>query len=268
VPAPGSQTGAANPAGTSTTALPSSNDSEAGSSPGPTPHITIATPAPAPPPWPWQDRIRWAAEILLFLLAYFGIWIANSTLRKIERQTHYAEVAAQAAADSAKAILEFAQSQVRAERPWILLTAEPAPGTSESYSVIATNRGRGLARIVSLAEGIAIAKDEGSLPPDPEYRDTDPAAPPASMILLPGESIAIKSFRRDDVRSVCFSPDQLRRVENWEEKIFLFGKVAYVDLQSPDEKQPFETAWSCWYIHGRQKSGMVMIRNPRYVQHT
>jgi hypothetical protein len=234
----------------------------------PTPHITIATPAPAPAAWQWQDRIRWAAEIVLAILAYVGIMLAVAALRKIERQTRYTEAAAEAAAESAKAALEYAQSHARTERPWILVSAEPAPGAPDAFTVVASNRGRGPARILSLVEGIAIAEDETNLPHDPVYKEPESNPQLSSMILLPGESIGIKSFRRDEVVNVCKTPDQLQRVENWEEKIYLYGKVAYVDLQSPDEKQSFETAWCCWYIHGRQRSGLVMAGKPPINQHS
>jgi len=215
-----------------------------------------------------QDRIKWLAVVLLVLIAYVGVWLALSTLHKIERQSHYAEAAAQAAADSAKIALQFAQGYARAERPWILVSAEPAPGAPDAFTIVAANRGRGPARIVSVIEGVAVAKDDSSLPPDPDYKDATPPAPPASMVLLPGESIGIRSFGRDQVHSVCPTPDDMRRVENWEEKIYLYGKVKYVDLQSTDEKQIFETAWCCWYIHGRQKSGMVVAGPQSYNQHT
>jgi len=252
--------GAANPA--------ASGECEGGPCPTATPHITIATPAPAPSPWPLQDRIRWAAEIVLAIIAYVGIMLVISVLRKIERQTRYAEDAAQAASESAKAALQFAEAHTRAERPWILVSAEPAPGALDTFTVVAVNRGRGPARIVSLVEGISIAADESHLPPEPAYLDPDPASPLASMILLPGETVGIKSFRRDDVPTVCETLEQLRRVENWEEKIYLYGKIVYVDLQSPDQKQTVETGWCCWYIHGRQKSGVVMAGPPAYNRHT
>jgi hypothetical protein len=232
------------------------------------PHITIATPAPAPAAWSLQDRIKWATVVLLVLVAYAGIWFAVSTLQKIERQTRYAETAAQAAGESAKAALEYAQSHARAERPWILVSAEPAPGAPDAFTIVASNRGRGPAKILTLLEGAAISKDEASLPRDPIYKEPEVSPQLASMILLPGESIGIKSFRRDEVVNVCKTPDQLQRVENWEEKIYLYGKVTYVDLQSPDEKQSFETAWCCWYIHGRQRSGLVMAGKPPINQHS
>jgi hypothetical protein len=264
-PTSGAGTSAAEPG----EANPSSTDCEGGPCPAqtPTPHITIATPAPAPAAWSLQDRIKWATVVLLVLVAYIGIWFAVSTLQKIERQTHYAESAAQAAADTAKAALDFAQAHARTERPWILVSAEPAPGAPDAFTIVASNRGRGPARMISLTEGLAFAKDEVSLPPKPELKEPEPKPQLASMILLPGESVSIKAFRRDDVTHVCKTPEQLHRVENWEEKIYLFGKVTYVDLQTPDEKLAFETAWCCWYIHGRQRSGLVMAGKPPYNQH-
>jgi hypothetical protein len=276
--APGAKPSAASAAAPSDSSQSSAGTGAAGSSStecdgGPcpataTPHITIATPAPAPAAWQWQDRIRWAAEIVLAILAYVGIMLAVAALRKIERQTRYTEAAAEAAAESAKAALEYAQSHARSERPWVLVSAEPAPGAQDAFTVVASNRGRGPAKILTLMEGVAIAKDEMSLPSDPTYKEPESNPQLASMILLPGESIGIKSFRRDEVVNVCKTPDQLQRVENWDEKIYLYGKVAYIDLQAPDEKQTFETAWCCWYIHGRQRSGLVMAGKPPINQHS
>jgi hypothetical protein len=242
------------------------------------PHITIATPAPAPAPWPLQDRIAWAASLLLTIMAYVGIMLALSALRKIERQTRYGETAAQAAADSAKAALLLAQtqaqaqaqqaeSQAQAERPWILITAEPAPGIPNAFIVVATNRGRGPARIVALAEEVTCATDESQLPPVPAFPG-EPHAPVVPMILLSGESTDIKSFCRDDVKSVCGTEERLRRVEDWEEKIYLYGVITYRDLRSTDDKHFYETSWCCWYIHGRQKSGMMMAGPPQYNRHS
>jgi hypothetical protein len=233
----------------------------------PAPHITIATPAPAPAPWPWQDRIKWLAVVLLVLIAYVGVWLALSVLRKIERQTVYIEVAAESAAESAKAALLLAQAQERAERPWIVVTPEPVPGVPDSFTVVATNRGRSPARIVSLVDEIATARDESNLPLAPAFRN-ESRAPRVPIILLPGESTGLKSFRRDDVGSICESPENLRRVEEWDLKIYLYGNLTYVDLRSHDEVEAHQTSWCCWYIHGRQKSGMVMAGPPEYNVHT
>ena len=261
-------------------AAPAPSDAPAPSTPGPStnpactsgpcdyqqPHITIATPAPAVAPWPLQDRIKWLAVVLLVLIAYVGVLLGLSTLRKIERQTRYAETTAQAAADSAKAVLLFAENQARAERSWILITADPTPGVINGFSVVATNRGRSPARIVSLAEDIAIVRDEAQLPSVPVFK-AEPRAPLAPILLLPGESASIKTFHRDEVKSICENPEQVLRVEDWEEKIYLFGNVAYTELAAPGE-EAHETGWCCWYIHGRQKSGMIMAGPLEYNRHT
>ncbi|MGD0156879.1 MAG: hypothetical protein ABSB50_12320 [Terracidiphilus sp.] len=232
------------------------------------PHITIATPAPAPAPWPMQERIAWAANLILVLIAYVGITLALSALRKIERQTRYGEAAAQAAAESAKAALLLAQAQERAERPWILVAPENVPGTPDSFHVVAVNRGKSPARIASLSDGLAFITDEAKLSTAAVFKGGEPAAFTAAMILLPGESTIIKSFRRDEVKSICESPEHLLRVEEWQEKIYLLGTVTYADLRPAEETQTHETTWCCWYIHGRQKSGLVMAGPPEFNKHT
>ncbi len=222
---------------TSTAPSPSDTSTNPGCISGPCdyqqPHITVANPPPAPTPaygsWPLPDRIKWLTVVLLVIIAYVGVLLALSTLRKIERQTRYAETTAQAAADSAKATLLFAENQARAERPWILISAEPMSGVTDGFSVVATNRGRSPARIVSLVEGMAIVADEAQLPSAPVFK-TELRAPLAPMLLLPGESARIKTFHRDEVKSVCESPEQVLRVDEWEEKIYLFGNVGYIDL--------------------------------------
>ncbi len=233
----------------------------------PIPHITIATPAPAPSVWSLQDRISWVANLVLVLYAMAGVTLALSLLHKIERQGRYAETAAQAAADSAKAALVYAQARSLADRPWILVTAEPSPSAPDSFNIVATNRGQSPARIVTIVDEIVSAGDESLLPPAPVFKN-EPEPPRAPIILLPGESTGIKSFSREEVTSVCETPEQLKRVEDWDEKIYLYGNVTYSELLSDDETQVHETCWCCWYIHGRQKSGMVTAGPPAYNRHS
>jgi hypothetical protein len=232
------------------------------------PHITIATPAPAPAPWPLQERIAWGANVLLALVGYAGIMLALSILKKIERQTRFGETAATAAAESAQAALIYAQAILHAERPWVLVTVAPSPSIENGFTVIATNRGRSPARVVATSESTIIAIDEARLPAVPEYKAEAAEAPPSSIILLPGEFTSIKSFCRDDVKGLCETEERLRRVENWEERIFLYGRVVYQDLTAPAAQPNHETAWCCRYIHGRLKSGLVMAGPQEYNLHT
>jgi hypothetical protein len=231
-------------------------------------HITIATAAPAAAPWPLPQRIAWVANLVLVILAYVGIMLALSTLRKIERQTRYAETTATAAAESAQAALLHAQAIVRAERPWVLVAVEPSRSVENGFTVVAANRGRSPARIESAVDAVAIVTDEEHLPAAPEYGSTESTSPVASTILLPGESTAIRSFCRDDVKGICETEEKLKQVEDWEERIFIYGKIVYKDLMTPDEALPHETSWCCWYIHGRQKSGMVMAGPAAYNLHS
>lgn len=238
-------------------------------------HITIATPAPAPAPWPVQDRIAWGANVLLALLGYAGIMVAIQTLRKIERQGRYAEAAADAAAKSAEAAarnseaaLLHAQAIINAERPWVLITIVPSRSIENGFTVIATNRGRGPAQVIAANDETKIAIDEAHLPPAPEYKPQDSDVPFVSIILLPGEFMNLKSFCRDDVKPLCGSDEAFRRIENWEERVFLYGKVTYRDLAAPADMPPHETGWCCRYIHGRQKSGLVMAGSHEYNVHT
>ena len=194
--------------------------------------------------------------------------LAVSALRKIERQTVVVETIAAAAAESAQSALLNSQAILNAERPWLLVSVEPSLQIENSFVVTATNRGRSPAKIVGMAEQIKFAIDEVNLPDTPEFEDEQGKTPPAPIIMLPGESVIIKPFCRDDLRSICESEEQFRKIEEWEEKVFIYGRLTYRDLIAPQEKQIHETAWCCWYIHGKQKSGLVIAGPPDYNSHT
>ncbi len=179
----------------------------------------------------------------------------------------FIEVTAQAAADSAKAALMYAEAQTLTQRPWLVVSAEAEPGPNDRFTIVATNRGRSPTRIVTLIDTIATARDEADLPTAPVFQG-EPKPPRVPIILLPGESTELKTFSREDVKSVCETAEDLRRVEQWEAKIFLYGEMKYVDLRAPADKEPYETGWCCWYIHGHQKSGMVIAGSPEYNRHT
>ncbi|HEV2132835.1 MAG TPA: hypothetical protein VGR47_01105 [Terracidiphilus sp.] len=223
---------------------------------------------PAPPFWPLHERILWAALLVLVVFGYIGIMIAISTLKKIERNTKSGEEAAAAAYDSARAALVHAEAIVKAERPWILVAIEPSPGVANGFTVTAANRGRTPARIVAVPHKIEFAEEESSLPDVPQYPEASSAAPFVPIVLLPGEFTQLASFCRDDVKELCTSDEQYRRVENWEEKIFLYGRVTYRDLLSPQDEQIHQSAWCFWYIHGHQNSGMVPAGSRNYNMHT
>ncbi|MGA9668974.1 MAG: hypothetical protein WBQ94_07185 [Terracidiphilus sp.] len=231
------------------------------------PRVSVANPPSTPSIWSLHERITWAANLVLVVLGYAGIMLAYSLLKKIERQTAYAETAANAAAASAHAALLNAQAVVHSERPWILITVEPSRSSENSFTVMATNRGRTPARITATAEQAMIAVDERYLPIPPEYDREEPKAPVVPIILVPGESTTIKTFSRDEVKALCDSEERFRRIETWEEKVYLYGNVVYTDLMTPPGDPVHETNWCCWYIHGRQNSGLVIAGPPEYNSH-
>ena len=232
------------------------------------PRMIVTLPAPAPASWPWHARILWGALLVLVILGYVGVMLAVSALRKIERQSASTEATASAAQDSARAALLIAQSIIDSERPWILVSVEPSRLVDNSFNIMATNRGRTPATIISATDQIKIAVDEAHLPATAKYPDAAQAAPAIPIILLPGESTVIKPFGRDDLEGVCESDEIFRRVQSWEDKLFICGKVIYEDLMAPSQDQHHETTWCCWYIHGRQKSGLVIAGPPSYNLHT
>jgi hypothetical protein len=218
--------------------------------------------------WPTQDRIAWGANLLLALAGYAGIAIAISLLKKIERQTRATEAAADAAADAARAALAEAEATRMAERPWVLISTEPSRTVENAFTVVATNRGRTPARVVTAADGARIAASEDGLPPEPEYRKPAPGEVFEPLVLLPGESVVIKTFGREDVKRICVEDGSLERVDTWEEKIYLYGRLTYHELRSSRTQQEFETRWCCWYIHGRQRSGLVIAGPDSYHCHS
>ena len=246
------------------------------------PHFTVTLPAPIPAPWSLHDKILWGANIVLAFLGYAGIMVAVSTLKKIERSTaavedglvavqataNAASTAATAAAEVAQAALLHAHVIVNAERPWVLVTAEPTRGVDNSFDITATNRGRSPATITSSVDQVMFAADEAHLPGVPEFSQVESKARLVPIILLPGESATLKTFSREDARGFCESDEKFARVENWEERLFLLGKITYNDLIAPEGKEAHQTNWCCWYIHGRQKSALVPAGPAAYNAHT
>jgi hypothetical protein len=239
------------------------------------PHLIVTLPAPAPVQWPLHDRILWGALLVLVFLAYAGVMLAVSTLKKIERHTGATEAsvaaataAAGAANETAQAALLHAQSMLKAERPWVLVTAEATRGVESSFDITATNRGRSPATITSVLDQAVFASDEAHLPAVPSFKEPDPKSRFVPLILLPGESATLKSFTREQVKEFCGSDERFAAVESWSERLFLCGKIVYKDLVAPAGKEVHESIWCCWYIHGKQRSALVPAGPEEYNAHT
>ena len=249
-------------------AKPSSPD--AGSDPAAAaapPQIVVTPSPPQAAPWTWHDKVLWGADIVLVILGYLGVLLGLKVLNNIQRQTEFGVSAAQAALQCANAALESSQAIVDSGRPWIVVTVEPLLTIEHGFKVMATNRGRTPARILAKADCVKIAQDETKLPETPDYDSGKSATPFEPIILLPGESAGIRPFRRSDVRSHCASEDQLKRLEKWEEKLFVYGRVIYRDLISPLDQPNHETDWCCWYVCG-EKDALVLAGPPEYNKHS
>ncbi len=253
------------PAGTEQAA---DTDYASGPSTNQPPQIIVTTPSPAAPPWLWHDRVAWGASIILAVLGYVGILLALRTLKNIERNMETTVATAQAAMDTAQAAVAQTQAIVASERPWIVATVEPFLTMENSFKVMITNRGRTPARIVALVDQIRIVVDETFLPKMPGHDAVETRQIAEPLLLLPGESVGIRSFGRDDVKRFCESDEEFERVALWEATIFLYGRVTYRDMIAAEDKQLHETDWCCRYIHGDTKSALLIAGPPEYNRHT
>jgi hypothetical protein len=223
---------------------------------------------PAPQLWSLHDRIAWGANIVLVILGYAGIMLALRILKNIAHQTESGVTTAQAALESAQAALAQTQALVNSERPWVVVTIEPLRTKENTFRVMATNRGRTPAKIIGKINGVAIAADAKDLPQSPDYENPESNARPESMILLSGETAGILTFSRDEVRAICKTGEVFKQIELWQESIFVYGRVAYMDLIAPPDQQIHQTDWCCRYIHGEKNSALVIAGPQEYNKHT
>jgi hypothetical protein len=230
--------------------------------------LIVTTPPPPPVEWSWHDRVLWGAYVVLAFLGYIGIMISLRILKSIERHAAAASATAKAALDSSTAALLRTQAVVDAERPWIVVTVEPFLTMENAFKVMATNRGHTPAKLTITIDQVAIATDETQLPETPQFQKEDANSLPEPVILLPGESVGIRPFSRDEVSSICKTKEELERIELWEEKIFLYGRVTYRQMIESADNQDHETVWCCRYIHGESKSALAMTGPPAYNKHT
>ncbi|MDR3739406.1 MAG: hypothetical protein P4L40_10340 [Terracidiphilus sp.] len=252
---------------TTPAAAPAASEQDNSQNASQPPQIIVNPPAAPTPEWGWREQATWASGIVLAVLAYVGIMLALRALKRIERHLETTATTAQAALDSSSAALSLAQAIAHSERPWIVVTVEPFLTMESSFKVMAANRGRSPARIITAISQVYVARDEKQLPVEPEF---EPATgdPPEPIVLLPGEATGIWAFNRDDLATICKSADALRKVERWQETLFLYGRITYMDLNAVDGAQSHETSWCCRYIHGEKNSALVMAGPPPYNRHS
>jgi hypothetical protein len=248
----------------SSTATPGSEETPTSNQP----QIIVNPPAPPPEEWGWRQQLTWGATIVLAVLGYVGIMLALRTLKSIDRHLESGGAVTKVAMDTANAALALAQAIASSERPWIVVTVEPFLTMENSFKVMASNRGRSPARIVSSVDQVRIAVDETNLDKVPEFEKIEAGDEPEPIVLLPGEATGIWALNREDLGTICKSPEVLKKVERWQETLFLFGRIQYMELSAASEAGMHETFWCCRYIHGEKSSALVMAGPPAYNKHS
>ena len=238
----------------------------------PQPRIRVAEVAPvqpAPPaPWLMRDRIAWSVNIILVLLGYGGILLAMSLLHKMERALRVTETLAESASEQSSLAMQTLQKLQQAERPWLSISIVQQPAAENTFTVLATNCGKSPARLLGCYDAHLFVASEADLPPAaplPEAPSPDYSRP---ILLLPGESARLRSLRREQVKEFCGDAEGYRKVLSWESKIYLFGKVVYEEVSGAQNRQPYESSWCCWYIHGERNSGLIFSGPKDYNSHS
>lgn len=159
-------------------------------------------------------------------------------------ETRKAARGAQVAADAA---LLNAQAFINAERPWILVKAEMAKRWEAGtwYQVVAVNKGRTPAEVISHAENCIVIGIVDSLPNIAEYGKTEPY--PSPQIIVPGESVVIGEITEYSL--VGKNVADITRFRNMETEGYVYGSIIYRDLLGrPDAAKLYETRW-CFSVH-------------------
>lgn len=81
--------------------------------------IIVSEPIAVPVVWHWYEIVAWIANLLLVAFGIRGVFIALSTLRKVERQTKATEDAAEATQKSAESTLRSVKLQEAQLRQWV-----------------------------------------------------------------------------------------------------------------------------------------------------
>jgi len=70
------------------------------------------------------------------------------------------------------------------------------------------------------------------------------------------------------VKWICKTDESLRRIELWQDTIFLYGRLVYRSLMAPDQAPTHQVNWCCKYVHGEAASSLVMGGPPEYNKHS
>jgi hypothetical protein len=210
------------------------------------------------PPW-WHKLLAWPEGITAWLLMF--------TLGAIIWQAWETRNAVEAGRNAAEAALINAKALINSERPWILVTTIDKPDFLGNHDVLAVNRGRTPAAIVSIEKNCVLAEGEEALPKLPVFEEKLAFTEP--VILLPEETYRLYGIAALLAEFSSASPEQFAKFEEGEIEAYAFGKVLYRDLLSPPTDPLHETSWCYMFIPATEEDVYIEPRRPDgYVKHT
>lgn len=171
--------------------------------------------------------------------------------------------AARGALKAAEAALLNAQAFINAERPWILVKAEPSKRFKGGFEIIAVNKGRTPATIISHAENLILVEPIEFPPDAAEYGKPDVRF----LIILPDESVPIGEITHRSIKDVA----ERTRFKNMELEGYIFGAITYRDLLGPSTAVAHETRW-CFHMLPWQEEELLVMEfrwgGDEYTRHT
>jgi len=215
---------------------------------------------------PTRDAYDWlvlGCSLVLAVIGICGVFVAVSTLKKIERQTKATEDAATAAKDSAEAARLNAQAVINSERAWIVIKSTmdgyvPNAADTFEYKWVIRNTGNTPARIMEtqcrydLVRAIVLT----SLPPEPQY----PAPIVLNGFLLPpGDSADYLTYLVSSSTSEVVTrleEGELNTIRSGIYNLRVFGYVKYLDAFEKERESRF-----CeYYVWPSDRRGYIGFR--------
>lgn len=203
----------------------------------------------------WPEGITTWAIIVTFV--FIG-WQADET-RKSAR-------GAEKAADAA---LLNVNVFIRSERPWISVKIEQTPW-GRGFNVIAMNKGRTPARILSHAENCIVmdAMEYATefLPIPPQYGESVMEL----ETVLPEDSTEIYEITRKSITKAGYSETDVSKLERCASVAYVFGVIVYCDVLGTSSEVTYETRWCCWLVPDSTPDGVIACLSTQdgYTGHT
>ncbi|MGB6744586.1 MAG: hypothetical protein WBE38_13150 [Terracidiphilus sp.] len=169
---------------------------------------------------------------------------------------------------SAEAALLNARAVINAERPWVIVRVNSVVGPMGGFTVNVRNKGRSPALITEATMGCAVVSDVATLPKEPPYTW---GGLTRNKILIPGSGAQLTWFDTSLFKKIL--KDDIPQYP-WEGRVWVFGKIAYRDLASPDSGVVHETRWIGFYEPPVGDEGNSIFRvegigvAPEYDQYT